>query len=93
MIRDIKILPTTFAALNGILPRLTVADRAGSCRIYYDLAAQMRVHKVTLRQLAERGDITLARIREIRDGDKYKVPFLTALDCQDAIEHAGGDER
>ena len=80
---------TTFDALHQALPALARADNLRAL-IYYDLGKQMRAHKVTLRQLAAAGDLTLVRIREILHGDKVNVPYITALDIQELIEMVAG---
>lgn len=43
--------------------------------IPFDLAALMRRHKVTIRQLAKRTNVTMKRIREIRAMDR--VDYFT----------------
>lgn len=74
---------TTFATLNA---QLSARNTAGTMRqsVPYNLARQLRLAGVTIRQLAAFADITLVRIREVRA--MSQVPFLVALDFQDAIE-------
>lgn len=50
----------------------------------YNLASELRRHRVTIRELKADMDVTLTRIREIRA--MARVPFLIALDYQEAIE-------
>lgn len=77
------IASTSFAILNA---QLSARNAAGTMRqsVPYNLRHQLRLAHVTFRQLAAFGDVSLTRIRQV--AGQSSVPYLTALDFQDAIE-------
>lgn len=52
-------------------------------QVDFDLAALMRKHGVTIRELKARTHITMKRIREIRAMDR--VPYTTYADLHEAV--------
>lgn len=58
-------------------------------KIIYNLARAMRANRVTIRQLAQRMGVTQKRVREVRA--MRAVPYLVALDYQQAIEGVARD--
>jgi len=74
---------TTFAILNAQLSARQHADTMRQS-VPYNLQRQLRLAGVTIRQLAAFMDTTLVRVREVRA--MSQVPYLVALDFQDAIE-------
>jgi DNA-directed RNA polymerase sigma subunit (sigma70/sigma32) len=76
-------MAATFQTLHSQLDTLRRTNRLHN-RVTFDLAAQMRKRHVTIRQLAEQMDVTQQRVRQVRAA--RTVPFLTALDYQEALE-------
>ncbi len=75
----------TFAVLNSQLTDRMATGQA-SQPIRYNLRRQLRTAApgVTIREIAAHMQITLKRVREV--GSLSQVPYLVALDFQDAIE-------
>lgn len=74
-----------FATLLQQLPAVQ-ARNATQAPIAFDLKRAMRRHHVTIRELARRMQITHKRVRQVRAA--AAVPFITALDFQEAVETA-----
>lgn len=51
--------------------------------VAFDLTSLMRRHGVTIRELARRMGVTMARVREVRDAKR--VHYLTRCDFHEAI--------
>lgn len=61
--------------------------------VSFNLKACMSHNHVTIRQMAQYGNVTMKRVREIRDAGTKPQRFLVALDYLTAVEELGAINR